>query len=119
MGLINIDVYPIYIQVFWRYRVHDWKSTLQILDVLLEVSVTTSSCGSSNLGISKSTTKNANLFALYWLLPGTFLSRQTLLSIGTHYNWVKITPKDVPQPAFTCSKLTIEILEQGVKYVQS
>ena len=23
------------------------------------------------------------------------------------------------QPAFTCSKLTIEILEQGVKYVQS
>ena len=24
-----------------------------------------------------------------------------------------------PQPAFTCSKLTIEILEQGVKYVQS
>ena len=24
-----------------------------------------------------------------------------------------------PQPAFTYSKLTIEILEQGVKYVQS
>ena len=24
-----------------------------------------------------------------------------------------------PQPAFTCSKLTIETLEQGVKYVQS
>ena len=23
------------------------------------------------------------------------------------------------QPAFTCSKLTVEILEQGVKYVQS
>ena len=23
------------------------------------------------------------------------------------------------QPAFTCSKLTIEALEQGVKYVQS
>ena len=23
------------------------------------------------------------------------------------------------QPAFTCSKLTIETLEQGVKYVQS
>ena len=30
--------------------------------------------------------------------------------------------KDDPrksQPAFTCSKLTIETLEQGVKYVQS
>ena len=27
--------------------------------------------------------------------------------------------RDWPQPAFTCSKLTIETLEQGVKYVQS
>ena len=26
---------------------------------------------------------------------------------------------DCSQPAFTCSKLTIETLEQGVKYVQS
>ena len=26
---------------------------------------------------------------------------------------------NVTQPAFTCSKLTIETLEQGVKYVQS
>ena len=26
---------------------------------------------------------------------------------------------DHTQPAFTCSKLTIETLEQGVKYVQS
>ena len=25
----------------------------------------------------------------------------------------------VTQPAFTCTKLTIETLEQGVKYVQS
>ena len=25
----------------------------------------------------------------------------------------------VTQPAFTCSKLTIETIEQGVKYVQS
>ena len=25
----------------------------------------------------------------------------------------------IAQPAFTCSKLTIETLEQGVKYVQS
>ena len=27
--------------------------------------------------------------------------------------------KTLSQPAFTCSKLTIETLEQGVKYVQS
>ena len=27
--------------------------------------------------------------------------------------------KDTPQPAIACSKLTIETLEQGVKYVQS
>ena len=27
--------------------------------------------------------------------------------------------KAITQPAFTCSKLTIETLEQGVKYVQS
>ena len=26
---------------------------------------------------------------------------------------------DIPQPVFTCSKLTTETLEQGVKYVQS
>ena len=25
----------------------------------------------------------------------------------------------LPQPGFSCSKLTIETLEQGVKYVQS
>ena len=31
-----------------------------------------------------------------------------------HWPWVEVT-----QPAFTCSKLTIETLEQGVKYVQS
>ena len=27
--------------------------------------------------------------------------------------------KDISQPAIKCSKLTIETLEQGVKYVQS
>ena len=32
---------------------------------------------------------------------------------------MKISTSDVTQPAFTCSKLTIETLEQGVKYVQS
>ena len=34
----------------------------------------------------------------------------------THKNQQKI---NIPQPAITCSKLTIETLEQGVKYVQS
>ena len=28
-------------------------------------------------------------------------------------------PHQYTQPAFTCSKLTIETLQQGVKYVQS
>ena len=32
---------------------------------------------------------------------------------------VNLTFRAAPQPAVTCSKLTIEILEQGVKYVQS
>ena len=31
----------------------------------------------------------------------------------------KIWLRDTIQPAFTCSKLTIETLEQGLKYVQS
>ena len=30
-----------------------------------------------------------------------------------------MTSSSFPQPAFTCSKLTIETQEQGVKYVQS
>ena len=30
------------------------------------------------------------------------------------HSWVEVT-----QPAFTCSKLTIETIEQGVKYVQN
>ena len=30
-----------------------------------------------------------------------------------------IVVEQSPQPAFTCSKLTIETREQGVKYVQS
>ena len=31
----------------------------------------------------------------------------------------RIVSKEWSQPAFTCSKLTTETLEQGVKYVQS
>ena len=33
--------------------------------------------------------------------------------------WGWGTDESVSQPAITCSKLTIETLEQGVKYVQS
>ena len=36
------------------------------------------------------------------------------------YSFLKSYPCSSPtQPAFTCSKLTIEALEQAVKYVQS
>ena len=38
------------------------------------------------------------------------------------YRWITceiIGDKETAQPSFTCSKLTIETLEQGVKYVQS
>ena len=40
---------------------------------------------------------------------------------GSHENFLKVqTVKVMPfQPAITCSRLTIETLEQGVKYVQS
>ena len=31
----------------------------------------------------------------------------------------KFEAEVISQPAFTCSKLTIETIEQGVKYVQS
>ena len=37
---------------------------------------------------------------------------RTYASHGSHFC-------QTTQPAFTCSKLTIETLEQGVKYVQS
>ena len=30
---------------------------------------------------------------------------------------VYVFPNKIPQPAITCSKLTVETLEQGVKYV--
>ena len=40
--------------------------------------------------------------------------------VVVHQNGADISLKmSRSQPAFTCSKLTIEILEQGVKYVQS
>ena len=33
--------------------------------------------------------------------------------------WESRAFQTLPQPAITCSKLTIEALEQGVKYVES
>ena len=33
--------------------------------------------------------------------------------------WTRIRRLDVSQPAITCSKLLLEILEEGVKYVQN
>ena len=35
------------------------------------------------------------------------------------YNFYPIKTQQCPQPAISCSKLTIQTLEQGVKYVQS
>ena len=40
-------------------------------------------------------------------------------NIGTQYQQRCVHFWYTSQPAFTCSKLTIETLEQGVKYVQS
>ena len=41
-------------------------------------------------------------------------NRQQKITTAVYVRSISIT-----QPAFTCSKLTIETLEQGVKYVQS
>ena len=42
-----------------------------------------------------------------------------LEKIELQLTWIYFCKIDTSQPAFTCSKLTIETLEQGVKYVQS
>ena len=39
--------------------------------------------------------------------------------LGFQMETIYVWQKRLSQPAFTCSKLTIEKLEQGVKYVQS
>ena len=60
--------------------------------------------------------------------PLIFLSFQGVLNEVSGMKWIKtdisITQSNsinwfLSQPAFTCSKLAIETLEQGVKYVQS
>ena len=48
-------------------------------------------------------------------MAGESIAQQTVNSL--RYLYPKILPNYIP--AFTCSKLTIETLEQGVKYVQS
>ena len=39
--------------------------------------------------------------------------------LGKRSYYIGLSDLRVFQPAFTCSKLTVETLEQGVKYVQS
>ena len=39
-------------------------------------------------------------------------------SSTSSYHKISLTSQILSQPAFTCSKLTIGTLEQGVKYVQ-
>ena len=68
------------------------------------------------------------LFNLSNLIPGVhcfivlvvvfFFFQKTLLKEEVDQLKVRLF-YEVTQPVFTCSKLTIETLEQGVKYVQS
>ena len=48
------------------------------------------------------------------------MSNVTLLLIGRNY-WseIRLSETDLSQSEFTCSKLTLETLEQGVKDVKS
>ena len=41
------------------------------------------------------------------------------LQQNLYYKWLKLESLGATQVMFTCSKSTIEILEKGVKYVQS
>ena len=58
-------------------------------------------------------TKKPNEKYVHRNLAKTSLGQMAEPNIG-----VKNIENDLPQLAFTCSKLTIETLEQGVKYVQ-
>ena len=44
---------------------------------------------------------------------------ETCKKASRNINVIAIIAPYITQPAITCSKLTIETLEQGVKYVQS
>ena len=41
------------------------------------------------------------------------------LQVCNIYMWIDLFYHALSTPGFTCSKLTLETLEQGVKYVQS
>ena len=53
------------------------------------------------------------------LLYKTYFNSNEYLRKNIHNMQIFRCRHDKTQPAFTCSKLTIETLEQGVKYVQS
>ena len=50
-------------------------------------------------------------------------SSQLKVGITVNTDWIDLTKCTLPavysQPAITCQKLTVETIEQGVKYVQS
>ena len=48
-----------------------------------------------------------------------FLLATALVRTHLHSSLVRFLDYESIEPAITCSKLTIETLEQGVKYVQS
>ena len=54
-----------------------------------------------------------------YLFDDTFEQPCSLKKKVNGCNSSKICKKELIQPAITCSKLTIETLEQGEKYVQS
>ena len=51
-------------------------------------------------------------------LQGSFVFENDILECAYYLFYISRFTS-VTQPAFTCSKLTIETLEQGVKYVQN
>ena len=53
------------------------------------------------------------------LNPSCEVPVQQQSKLGYTYFWELYSIKNVAQPAFTFSKLTIETLEQGVEYLQS
>ena len=63
--------------------------------------------------------KKYNIKTQYYYGVKTFWSVQGYQSVISAINKLNSGNKAVSQPAFTCSKLTIETLEQGVKYAQS
>ena len=56
----------------------------------------------------------------FYFLMGCWVKRAEVKLLSTAEQGIgKEDELGETQPAFTCSKLTIETLEQGVKYVQS